>query len=315
MTNLDDRPPEDLGFGSVVTRESRGRLLNRDGSFNVRREGLNFWQTLSFYSHLVTISWPKFFAYVAGAYFAINSLFALAYMACGDNALTGFAQASAGHKFWIGFVFSVQTVSTIGYGNVVPTTLPAEIVLTIEAMIGLLGFGVAASLMFARFARPNPQIIFSRQAVIAPYRNITAFMFRVVNQRKDELIDLEAQVLLVRRKKGGTVLDREFIALNLEREGVVFFPLSWTVVHPIDETSPLWNMTEEKFRACESEFLIRISAFDETSSTTVHTRSSYKSDEVVWGARFVNIFNPPRRDGTVSVNIRKVHEIERVALT
>ncbi len=314
MTNFDDRPPEDLGFGSVVARESRQRLLNRDGSFNVRREGLNFWQTLSFYSHLITVSWPKFLAYVAAAYFVINSLFALVYMACGDNALAGFSHASTGQKFWMAFVFSVQTMSTIGYGSVVPTTLAAEIVLTIEAMAGLLGFGVTASLMFARVSRPNPQIVFSRHAVIAPYRNITALMFRVVNQRKDELIDVAAQVLLVRRKKGGTVLDREFIALQLEREGVIFFPLAWTVVHPIDEKSPLWNMTEDAFRACDSEFLIRLSAFDETSSTTVHTRSSYKSDEVVWGARFLNMFNPPRRDGTISVNIRKVHEIERVAL-
>lgn len=318
MTDLDPRPPEDLdadlGFGSVVARESRRRLLNRDGSFNVRREGLSFWQTHSFYHHFVTMTWPTFLIYVVGAYVAVNSFFALAYVACGDDALTGFAGASAGRRFAIAFFFSVETIATIGFGNIAPLNPAAELLVTLEALMGLLGFGVAAAMMFARFARPAPQIVFSRNAVIGPYRDTNAFMFRIVNQKKNELVDLEAQVLLVRRKKEGTILDREFIRLKLERDGVVFFPLSWTVVHPIDRSSPLWGTTEQGLRTCDSEFLVRLSAFDETSSQSIHTRSSYKGDEIVWGARFINIFNPPQDDGTISVDIRKVHELERVAL-
>ncbi len=304
----------DLGFGAVVARESRRRLLNRDGSFNVRREGLSVWQTLSFYHYFVTISWPKFLAYIVGAYIATNTLFAFAYLACGDGSLSGLAGASIGRRFATAFFFSVETLATIGYGNVVPLTPAAEVLVTVEALVGLLGFGVAAGMMFARFARPTPQIVFSRHAIISPYRGITAFMFRVVNQKKSELVDVEAQILLARRKQGGSALDREFIRLKLERNGVVFFPLAWTVVHPIDESSPLWQLSEKELQACDSEFLIRLSGFDETSSQTVHTRSSYKGDEVVWGARFKNILSPPRPDGTISVDIRKLHEIEPVAL-
>lgn len=312
------RPDEDinadLGFGSVVSRESRRRLLNRDGSFNVRRDGLGLWQRLWFYHYFINISWPKFLAYAVGADILANTLFALGYLACGDGALTGFPDASIAGRFGIAFFFSVETLSTIGYGNIVPLTPAANVLMSVEALFGLLGFGVAAGIIFARFARPRAQIVFSRNAIIAPYGNNTAFMFRIVNQKRNELVDVEADVLLVRRKKGGTVADREFIRLKLEREGVVFFPLAWTIVHPIDQASPLWGLSEQQVFSCDTEFLIRLNGFDETFSQTVHTRSSYKAEEVVWGARFKNIFNPPRPDGTVSIDIRKLHEIERVAL-
>ncbi|HKB78858.1 MAG TPA: hypothetical protein VKH35_04000, partial [Thermoanaerobaculia bacterium] len=162
--------------------------------------------------------------------------------------------------------------------------------------------------------RPTAQIVFSRNAIIAPYRGITAFMFRLVNQKKSELIDLEAQVILVRRKRGGSATDREFIRLRLERDRVVFFPLSWTVVHPIDRESPLWGIGPEELAELESEFLVRLNGFDETFSQTVHSRSSYEADEVVWGARFGNIFNAPRPDGTISIDIRKIHEIDPAPL-
>jgi len=318
VTSADERPPEDinadLGFGSVVTRESRRRLLNRDGSFNVRREGLNLWQTLSLYHYFVTISWPKFLAWVVGVYAAANVLFALAYLACGDRALTGFEGVSPGQRFLIALFFSVETISTIGYGNIAPLNSSADVLVTVEALVGLLGFGVAAGVMFARFSRPTARVVFSRNAVIAPYRGITAFMFRIVNQNKSELVDVQAHVLLARRKQGGSSLEREFIRLKLERDRVVFFPLSWTVVHPIDQSSPLWGSSEKDVGVCDSEFLIRLSGFDETSSQTVHTRSSYKGSEVIWGARFTNMFNPPRPDGTISIDIRKLHEIERVAM-
>src|SRR5206468_2063568 len=100
----------------------------------------------------------------------------------------------------------------------------------------------------------------------------------------------------------------------LERETVVFFPLTWTIVHPIDEKSPLRGITQDDLIASESEFLILLNGFDETFSQTVHTRSSYRAEELVWGARFRSIFNPPRKDGTVSVDVRKLHDIERVLL-
>ncbi|MBV8544830.1 MAG: transporter [Acidobacteria bacterium] len=308
-----DDPNADLGFGSVVSRDSRKRLLNRDGTFNVRREGLGYWEALSAYHYFLTISWPKFLGYVAAAYVVLNALFAVAFVACGAGALTGFSNEAPMERFTRAFFFSVHTLATIGYGNIVPVTFAANVMVALESLVGLLGFSIIAGIMFARFARPRAEIAFSEVAVIAPYRDKTALMFRIVNKKRNEIVEMEAKVLLARRRRGGQATDRDFIPLKLERERVVFFPLAWTIVHPIDETSPLSGCSPNDLRALDAELLILLNGFDETFSQTVHTRSSYKADEIVWGARFRNMFNPLDPDGTVSVDIRKLHEVEPVA--
>jgi inward rectifier potassium channel len=320
MTAVDREPPphqndinSDLGFGSVVARESRKRLLNQDGSFNVRREGLPLLQSLSAYHYFLTMTWTRFLGYVIAVYVFTNALFAIAYVGCGDDALTGFLSMGAGERFATAFFFSVHTLATIGYGSIVPTNNLANLVVIVEALVGLLAFALVAGIVFARFARPMAQIVFSRNAIIAPYRGMTAFMFRIVNQRSNEIVQVQAKLMLTRRKKGIDG-EREFIGLKLERDNVVFFPLTWTVVHPIDEKSPLHGITQQDLIDSEAEFLILLNGFDETFSQTVHTRSSYVAEEVVWGAKFRSIFNPPKPDGTLSVDIRKMHDVEKLEM-
>ena len=301
----------DLGFGAVVARESRRRLLNRDGSFNVHRDGLRFWESLSAYHYFLTMSWTKFLGWIIGAYIIVNALFAAVYLLLGSAALHG-----GNHDFASAFFFSIHTLATIGYGNVSPVSFAANVVVAVESLVGLIGFAIVYGFVFARFARPTACIRFSEKAVIAPYKDGRAFMFRIVNQRESQIVNLEATVLLSRRKKGGvTRVDREFVTLKLERESVVFFPLAWTIVHPIDAESPLRHWTAEDLMDCDAEFLILLNGFDETFSQTVHTRSSYAASEVVWGARFRSMFNPPEEDGTITVDIRKLHEIEMMPIT
>jgi len=305
----------DLGFGSIVTRESRRRLLNRDGSFNVRREGLRFWESLSFYHYLLTISWTKFLLIVSAMFFGTNAIFALLFLACGEGALMRAGGMPTLGRFADAFFFSVETLATIGYGHIAPVNFAANVVMAIESLIGLLAFAAVAGFVFARFARPTAQIIFSRNAVIAPYRDGKAFMFRIVNQRSSQLVNLNTQVLLSRRKRDGkTAIDREFVSLKLERESVVFFPLAWTIVHPITDDSPLQHWTAADLMDCDAEFLVILNGFEETFSQNVHTRSSYKASEIVWGARFESMFNPPDEEGEISVDIRKLHDLEKVAL-
>jgi inward rectifier potassium channel len=324
MTTVDERlaasrsneAADDLGFGAVVARESRKRLLNRDGTFNVKREGLPFWQSLSLYHYFLTIPWPKFLAYVVGAFLTLNALFATIYVLCGAHALTGFETETEPFRFVHAFFFSVHTLATIGYGSIAPANIAANVVVTIEALVGLLTFAIVAGIMFARFARPVAQIAFSRNALIAPYKDTTAFMFRLGNQRTNEIVELRAKVMLSRRKRDGAhALDREFIPLKLERDRVVFFPLTWTVVHPIDSESPFWGKTHTELQAGDAEVLILINGFDETFSQNVHTRTSYKADEIVWGAKFKSVFNPPKDDGTMSVDIGRLDDFDRVPLT
>ncbi len=298
----------DLGLGSVVAQRSRERFLNRDGSFNVVRHGLPFRESLSPYHSLLTISWPKFHAVLVGSYLLANAAFGLAYLACGPNALEGAGNLGTG--FARAFFFSVETFSTIGFGNITPAGLAANVVMTAEALLGLLWVAMATGLLFARFSRPTARILFSRRAVVASYRGITALMLRVANGRTNQLIDVKARVMLGRFVTEDGRKTRRFFDLPLERAEVMFFPLSWTIVHPIDEASPLWGLDAEGFRAADSEVLILLSGTDETFSQTVHARTSYKPDEVAWNARFSGIFDSPVEGEHLAIDLRRLSDIE-----
>jgi inward rectifier potassium channel len=300
--------PKDLGLGSVIGGINEKRLLNRDGTFNPRRRGLSFFASLSLYHHLLTISWPRFFAIILGGYLWVNVLFALAYVACGPDSLAGSLPATGG-VFGRAFFFSVETLATIGYGNIAPNQVAAHIVMTAESLVGLLMFALGTGIFFARFSRPTAAVMFSSRAVVTPYRGLTAFMFRTTNARTNQLVELEAKVLFSRIE--GSV--RKYDQLALERTRVVFFPLSWTIVHPIDEKSPMFGMSHDDLVAKDAEFLILLTGTDETFSQIVHARSSYKPDEVVFGHRFVNIYNPVDEEGVVSIDVRRLSETEPAA--
>lgn len=311
-TNNSQADMRDLGFGSVVARESRQRLLNRDGSFNVMRAGLGFLTSLNPYHALLTMSWRGFFGVTALFYFGANLLFASAYMLCGPGSLSVPESAGIESRFLQAFFFSIHTLATIGYGTISPVGLAANVIVSIESFIGLFGLALCTSLLFARFSRPTARILFSDRAVIAPYRDVTAFEFRIANARHNQIIELEAKALFARFEEVDGRALRRFYPLNLERDKVVFFPLSWTIVHPIDETSPLYGMSPEDLRNTRGEFLVLLTGFDETFSQTVHARSSYMADEVVWNARFADIFNRPADDGLLTIDVRKLHSIEQV---
>ncbi|HXT16864.1 MAG TPA: ion channel [Gemmatimonadaceae bacterium] len=298
--------PKDLGFGSVIGRVNEKRLLNRDGTFNQRREGLPFLSSLSFYHYFLTISWARFFALIVGAYAAANTTFALLYLACGAGALSGPMPSAMGGAFWRAFFFSVETLATIGYGNIAPTGMAAHLVMTFESLIGLLVFALTTGVLFSRFARPTAALMFSEHAVVAPYRQKHAFMFRVANARSNQLVELEAKVLFSRIEGSARLYDE----LALERSRVTFFPLSWTVVHPIDDKSPLFGRTHEELTAKDAEFMIMLTGTDETFSQTVHARSSYKPEEILFGRKFVNIYNPTDANGVVSIDVRKLSHTE-----
>ena len=303
----------DLGFGSVVSRTSRQRLLNRDGSFNVVRAGLGFFESFAPSHLLLTMSWAGFLTAVIVSYFVLNVAFAVAYLACGSGALAGAGASAMGGPFAQAFFFSVETFATIGYGQIAPIGSAANSVVTVEALVGLMYQALATGLLFARFTRPTASVIFSRHAVIAPYNGGEALMFRIVNRLRNEIIQLEAQVLFSAMSpddRGG--MTRKYTPMALERNKVVFFPLSWTVVHPIDGASPFAGQTREKIAEAHGEILVLLSGVDEALEQTVHARSSYRADEIVWNARFQSMFLEVDRESRVAVDISRVHDIERL---
>ena len=303
----------DLGFGSVVSQQRHLRLLNRDGSFNVTRHQ-SLIDSLGSYHALLTMSWPRFIALVVVAYIAMNALFAGLYLLCGPKALQTTVGVELQSPFLRAFFFSVHTFSTIGYGNIVPAGLAANLVVSLEALVGLLGFALATGLLFARFSRPTAKVLFSDAAVIAPYQGITAFQFRIMNARNNQIIELGARVLFSRFDESGGNRVRKYHELPLERARVVFFPLAWTIVHPIDEKSPMYGLTREDLLASDAEFLILLTGIDETFSQAVHARSSYRGDELIWAAKFSNLYIYDDDGHILGVNMERFHSFEPVDL-
>jgi inward rectifier potassium channel len=303
---------KDLGFGTELARSSRQRLLNPDGSFNVIREGLHPFESLSLYHWLLTISWPKFIGFIAVVYVVVNTLFAFAFLLCGPDALQSSAGNFAGQPFYRAFFFSVDSFATIGYGNIIPVGVPANVLVTIEALLNILGIALVTGVIFTRFSRPSPKIIYSRNAIVAPYRDMNGLEFRIANARSNQLIEVQVQVILTKIEQSGSSTVRKFYDLNLERHRVVFFALSWTIVHPIDPTSPMWGLAPKDLLEADAELLILLTGTDETVSQTVHSRSSYKADEIIWGAKFANMFLRNATDGIVGMDLSRIHEIETV---
>jgi inward rectifier potassium channel len=311
-TNGDKDEFKDLGFGTEVARGTRRRLLNRDGSFNVVREGLNPLSSLGLYHWLLTISWPQFLAFIAATYVGINGLFAVAFLLCGPDALQSSAGYFSGQPFYRAFFFSVDTFATIGYGNIVPVGVVPNILVTIEALLNIVGIALATGVIFARFSRPSSRVIYSRNAVVAPYRGITALEFRIANARSSQLIDVQVQAILTKIERSGASTVRRFYELELERNRVVFFPLSWTIVHPITPASPMFGLTQSDLTDADAELLVLLIATDETLSQAVHSRSSYEAHEIVWDAKFANMLMRSEAVGIIGMNLSQIHDIEPV---
>jgi inward rectifier potassium channel len=310
-TSLSGETDRDLGFGDKVARETRLRFLNRDGTFNVQRKGLYKASFLNLYHFLLTMRWSRFLMLVLLLYFLSNVVFGSLYAILGDGSLVDTSEAPMHNILLRGFFFSVQTFATIGYGTIHPIGILPNLLVTVESYYSLLANALITGLVFARFSRPEAKIIFSENAVIAPYRNARGLMLRLVNNRNNQLIELKAQVLYARFVDENGNFVRRFDLLKLERERVSFFPLSWTIVHPIDENSPLHGCTEEDLRENDAEILVVISAIDETFAQLVHTRTSYKIDELKFGYKFSNIYNQTGSDEPITIDVRKLSKIEK----
>ena len=300
-------------FDPGLTQQYKGvlkRAINKDGQFNVRREGAT-WRDSHPYLYLISVSWVKFFGIIFLTFIGTNTLFALLYVAIGIEHLKGAEAPTTTLRFSNAFFFSAHTLTTVGYGNIWPSGPLANTITAIEALTGLMGFAIATGLFFGRFSRPSARIGFSPTAVIAPYKGGTSLQFRIVNRRSNNLIELEARILLMTVEECNGQLQRRFQDLELERTQVLFFPLTWTVVHPIDEKSPLYGASAKDLERLQSEIMINLRAFDESFGQTVHVRYSYRYDEIVWGARFVQAFEVDA-DGELRLEVSRVGELEQV---
>jgi len=297
----------DPGLTTQFSGELR-RTINADGSFNVRREGLR-WRDANPYLMLIDTTWPRFLIIVLAGFLTVNMVFAFLYLMIGIENLRGLESDMS--AFANAFFFSVHTLTTVGYGNVYPQGPWANIISSIEAATGLMLFAIATGLLYGRFSRPSARILYSKNALIAPYQDGTSLQFRVTNARKNVLMNMDARVMLMTVETRDGELKRSFVELPLERPGVYFFALTWTIVHPIDSASPFFGKTAEELATQSAELLILIQGFDDTFSQVVHSRYSYRHDEIVWGAKFIPAFKVSPK-GDLVVEVDRIDEMKLV---
>ena len=303
----------ELGFGTK-TSVQKTRLINKDGSFNVDRIEVSRWGSTSFYHALITMPWRKFNFIVFIYFVSINLFFACLYFFSGMEGLRGVEATTKGNQFLEAFFFSKQTFSTVGFGRLSPGNNLTSSIAAIESLIGLLGFALATGLLYGRFSRPKASMIFSKNAIIAPFKDGKAFQFRLANKmRNSQITDMSCRITVAKLEIENGVPIRRFRPVELEIKNIIFFPMTWTINHPIDESSPLFGMTEKDLKDADIEFLISLNGFDDTFSQTVNSRFSYTHEEIIYGAKWVSVFSVNSK-GQTSQNLNKISHYELVAL-
>jgi inward rectifier potassium channel len=283
----------------------QARYINLKGSSNIAQIGnpSSHWSDL--YHLLLTLSWLRLIGLLGLTYLALNTLFALAFLVGGD----GIVNAHPG-SFGDAFFFSVQTMASIGYGAMYPKTLYANLIVTLESMLGLFWLTMATGLMFARFSRPTARVIFSQAAVIAPHNGVPTLMFRAANQRSNQILEAQMNLAIIQNvvTEEGEFM-RRFFDMKLERSRTSIFALTWTALHPIDPESPLYGMTPDDLAESEAELIVTVSGTDGTFSQTIHARHSYIPSDLFWNMRLADILTQAE-DGRRAIDYRKFHEIE-----
>lgn len=296
--------------GQVLTPDDdlsdiSSRLLNEDGSFNVVRKGHS---VKNMYQDLLTASWPKFLISVVSFFIISNSIFAMLFTLNGVENI-GRVSQGFGRDYLESFYFSVQTFTTLGYGNLSPQNDIANIVASLDAFTGMITVALLTGLFFARFSKPRAYISFSKHILVAPNREgKRSLQFRIVHDHRHKIIDLEARVTMTWLQKDGGRIRRMFAKLPLEIDRIFLMPLNWTIVHLIDEESPLYGFSIEDIHARNIEILIVIKGFDETYSTTVHADRSYQCSDFVENSKFTPMYHIRKNDTILDLNLLDNYE-------
>ena len=304
--NIKAKTEINTGFGAN-TADYGGRFLNKNGRANIEKRGINFFERISWFHAMLSIRRWKFFFLIFAFFFLVNMLFACVYYFVGVVHLAGMNTNSELEKFGEAFFFSAQTFTTVGYGRISPSGFLTSTIAAVEALIGLLSFALATGLLYGRFSKPTAYIKFSDNAVIAPFKDITGLMLRIAPFKNTTLTDAEAKVTIGMAVEENGKMINKFFPLQLEYEKVNALTLSWTIVHPITEDSPLHNFSKEDFENSRGEILIFIKAFDDMFSNTVVARSSYTFQEIVYGAKFVPMYHRNEEANKTILDLEKIN--------
>ncbi|MFD0861881.1 ion channel [Sungkyunkwania multivorans] len=277
----------DPGLGTASVADAK-RMVNKDGTFNIAHVN-HRGRIFSAYKYLISISWGRFFFIVVLGYIVINSIFAALYVIAGiENIIP--PSGDVLKDFLNAFFFSSQTITTVGYGAMAPKGLAAGWISTFEALIGLLSFSFITGLLYGRFAKPRASIVFSKHMIYRDFNNGKAIMFRLMNRRTNVMIQPRVKVTLSISEEKNGEFSRSFYQLQLERDAITYMPITWTIVHPLDDQSPLSKFSKEQLKKLNAELVILASYYDETFNQVVHQVHSYLLSETELDRHFEKAF-------------------------
>lgn len=289
----------------ILPKKGRPRpvtVINRDGSLNIHRSREPGRLFSDFYHYFLSISWPKFFAYLVLIFFITNLLFGSLYFYAGDEALIGAEAALNTKRFVECFFFSVQLFNA----PYVPNGIWPNIIVTLQSYLGILTLVIITGLLYARFARPHARVLFSDCAIIGQYNGKPCFFYRVANERLNQIIEARMNLTCTKMfisKEGET--SRKFYNMKLECEYSPLFALSWTLRHFIDEDSPIYGMDAESMRDQEVVIFASLSGIDDTFSQTITARTVYRYDEIIYGKKFNDMII--WEGNKVRINLEGIH--------
>ncbi len=294
---------EPLSPRSVDARAylQRGRMVVRPLGVKPK-----LWEDL--YHRLMQMSWPRLGLLSTTGFFLFNLLFAALYRLDPEGLAVPHDGADVS-LFWRDFFFSVHTVATIGYGNVYPVSTYANWLVVAEITLGIISFALVTGLAFARFSRPTSRLLFSNVLVVQEVDGVPTLMLRTANQRHNLIFSAQAQLSLIADSAVAGVRMRRFIDLPLDRSSNPVFALSWTIMHPIDDASPLRRWIDDPANAGDGELVVILSGFDESSGQTIHGRWAYGPEDIRWNARFTDIIDIAA-DGVRTIDYSKFHVVE-----
>ncbi|CAN5530764.1 ion channel [soil metagenome] len=298
----------DTGF-SGNTGNYGGRFVNKDGSFNVRKEGSPFWERFSMFHTMLTLPTWKFLCIIVIAFIIINLIFTVIFWSIGVSEFAGMITETSEHILMEMFFFSTETFSTVGYGRVNPVGGMANFFAAADALAGSLFFALVTGLLYGRFSKPKAYIEFTKHALISPYKDITGLMFRFVSVKDNHtLTDIEVKVSLSILEEENGKNGYKFYSLPLERTRVESLPMNFTVVHPIDNESPIQGLTLEDMRNADFEIYVSVKAYDDGYSSNVLQRTSYTHDEIMFNAKFVQMYRESEDGNTTIIELNKLNK-------
>jgi|SRR5450432_134514 len=304
----------DTGFGGNPDSYG-GRFVNRDGSFNLKKEGLSFFDRFSLYHSMLNMPTWKFYGTLFSFYLVVNFIFACIYFFIGKGQFQGIIATTVPEIFKEMFFFSTETYTTVGYGRVNPVGDKANTVAAIESMLGFLSFAIATGLLFGRFSKPKAYILFSKNALVSPYKEGKALMFRFVSYKDNHTltnVDIKVNIALLMEENGHTAY--KFYDLDLERSHVESLPMNWTVVHPITEDSPISDFGTDDLKKADVELYVSVRAFDDVYSNVVQQRTSYTYDEIIFDRKFIPMYHESTDGKTTIVELHKINDHSEIKL-